>query len=111
MKHDIRIVALDLDGTLLDSAKRLSEANRAALAEAAAKGVQIVPTTGRFFGMMPECIRDLPFIAIFSLPISFLETTETTCKNNLFFLAAQPRGALETGRGCARIPKVVFTRC
>ena len=62
MEHDIRIVALDLDGTLLDSAKRLSEANRAALADAAAKGVLIVPTTGRFFGMMPECIRDLPFV-------------------------------------------------
>ena len=62
MKHDIRIVALDLDGTLLDSAKRLSEANRAALAEAAAKGVLVVPTTGRFFGMMPACIRDLPFV-------------------------------------------------
>ena len=62
MEHDIKIVALDLDGTLLDSAKRLSEANRAALADAAAKGVLIVPTTGRFFGMMPECIRDLPFV-------------------------------------------------
>ena len=34
MEHDIRIVALDLDGTLLDSAKRLSEANRVALADA-----------------------------------------------------------------------------
>lgn len=61
-EHDIRIIALDLDGTLLDSAKRLSDANRAALADAAAKGVLIVPTTGRFFGMMPACIRELPFV-------------------------------------------------
>ena len=59
---DIRIVALDLDGTLLDSQKRLSERNRAALARAAEKGVLIVPTTGRFFGMMPPAIRDLPFV-------------------------------------------------
>ena len=36
---DIRIIALDLDGTLLDSGKRLSEGNRAALAAAAANGV------------------------------------------------------------------------
>lgn len=62
MEKDIRIVSLDLDGTLLDSQKRLSEANRAALEEAAAKGVHIVPTTGRFFGMMPQAIRDLPFV-------------------------------------------------
>ena len=59
---DIRLIALDLDGTLLDSEKRLSERNRAVLEKAAAKGVYIVPTTGRFFGMMPEAIRALPFV-------------------------------------------------
>ncbi len=58
----IRLIALDLDGTLLDSEKRLSERNRAALEGAAAKGVHVVPTTGRFFGMMPEPIRALPFV-------------------------------------------------
>ena len=59
---DIRIIALDLDGTLHDSEKRLSEINRDALARAAEKGVLIVPTTGRFFGMMPPAVRDLPFV-------------------------------------------------
>ena len=59
---NVRIVALDLDGTLLDSQKRLSARNRAALERAAAEGVHIVPTTGRFFGMMPEAVRDLPFV-------------------------------------------------
>ena len=58
----IRIVALDLDGTLLDSEKRLSETNRKALERAAEKGVLIVPTTGRFFGMMPPAVRGLPFV-------------------------------------------------
>ena len=57
-----KIIALDLDGTLLDSAKNLSARNRAALEKAAAHGAQIVPTTGRFFGMMPQCVRDLPFV-------------------------------------------------
>ncbi|MBP5320248.1 MAG: HAD family phosphatase [Kiritimatiellae bacterium] len=61
-KRDIRIIALDLDGTLLDSDKRLSEVNRAALEAAARKGIAIVPTTGRFFGGMPEAVRDLPFV-------------------------------------------------
>ncbi len=61
-RRDVKIVALDLDGTLLDSQKRLSEVNRAALEAAAAKGVLIVPTTGRFFGMMPPAVRDLPFV-------------------------------------------------
>lgn len=57
-----KIIALDLDGTLLDSQKRLSERNRRALEAAASRGSFIVPTTGRFFGMMPEAIRDLPFV-------------------------------------------------
>ncbi len=60
--NGIRIIALDLDGTLLDSEKRLSEVNRAALERAAERGVLIVPTTGRFFGMMPPAVRDLPFV-------------------------------------------------
>ena len=59
---EIKIIALDLDGTLLDSEKRLSETNRRALERAAEKGVLIVPTTGRFFGMMPPAVRDLPFV-------------------------------------------------
>ena len=62
MKKDIKIISLDLDGTLLDSQKHLSDGNRVALEEAAAKGVHIVPTTGRFFGMMPQAVRDLPFV-------------------------------------------------
>ena len=57
-----KIIALDLDGTLLDSAKNLSPRNRAALENAAEHGAQIVPTTGRFFDMMPQCVRDLPFV-------------------------------------------------
>jgi Cof subfamily protein (haloacid dehalogenase superfamily) len=60
--RDIRIIALDLDGTLLNSQKGLSKANAEALAYAAGKGVAVVPTTGRFFGMMPEVVRSLPFV-------------------------------------------------
>ena len=60
--YDIRLIALDLDGTLLDSGKRLSARNRAALEAAAARGIHIVPTTGRFFGAMPEAVRALPFV-------------------------------------------------
>ena len=43
---EIRIIALDLDGTLLDSDKNLPAANRAALERAAAAGIHVVPTTG-----------------------------------------------------------------
>ena len=62
MDRNVKILALDLDGTLLDSDKKLTPGNRAALERAARAGIHIVPTTGRFYGGMPECIRELPFI-------------------------------------------------
>ena len=56
------IIALDLDGTLLNSNKELTAGNLAALERAAEAGWEIVPTTGRFYGGMPEVIRNLPFV-------------------------------------------------
>ena len=60
--HKIGIIALDLDGTLLNSNKELSAGNLAALQRAANAGIEIVPTTGRFYGGMPAVIRELPFV-------------------------------------------------
>lgn len=62
MSEPIRIIALDLDGTLLNTVKDVTPENIAALTKAADAGIYIVPTTGRFFNGMPEIIRDLPFI-------------------------------------------------
>ena len=67
MKNDIRIIALDLDGTLLDDQKRLSQANRAALERAANQGAHVVVATGRFFPGIPQELRDLPFLRYFIL--------------------------------------------
>ena len=58
----IKIIALDLDGTLLDSEKRLTEENRRALEQAAERGIEIVPTTGRIYAIIPEVVRQLPFV-------------------------------------------------
>src|SRR4030042_535614 len=45
----IRLVALDIDGTLLDSSNRLSDGNAAAVREALARGTHIVLATSRWF--------------------------------------------------------------
>jgi len=60
--HNIRLIALDLDGTLLNADKQLTTQNAAALEKAAAQGVEIVPATGRFYRGMPEVIRNLPYV-------------------------------------------------
>jgi 5-amino-6-(5-phospho-D-ribitylamino)uracil phosphatase len=43
----VRLIALDIDGTLLDSAWKLPEANRAAIAEATRRGIEVALVTGR----------------------------------------------------------------
>ena len=53
----IRIILLDLDGTLLTRDKRLSPGNRRALERAAAAGIWVVPATGRFYQGMPAVVH------------------------------------------------------
>jgi len=43
----VRLIALDIDGTLLDSQWKLPEANRAAIAEATRRGIEVALVTGR----------------------------------------------------------------
>ena len=54
----IRLIALDLDGTTLnDDQISVSEKNLAAIAQAIAKGVLVVPATGRSLNDIPKVVR------------------------------------------------------
>ena len=55
----ISLIALDLDGTLLNSEKRSPPRNRAALAAAQAQGVKVVLTTGRPLKAMDFLLEEL----------------------------------------------------
>ena len=56
----IRLLAIDIDGTLLDSRGTLPDAHRDALAAAAARGVEIVLVTGRSFHFTQPVASMLP---------------------------------------------------
>ena len=56
----IRLVALDLDGTLLNHEGKITPRTRAALQSAVDRGVVIVPTTGRPLGNLPPVAAQLP---------------------------------------------------
>lgn len=55
----IKLIALDLDGTLFNSNKEVSQANRDMILRAAAAGVSIVPATGRPFYGVPAAVKEL----------------------------------------------------
>ena len=58
----IKLIAIDLDGTLLNAQKEVSQANRQALAYAKAKGVKVVLCTGRPYFAMKHFLADLGLV-------------------------------------------------
>lgn len=56
----IRLIAIDIDGTLLDSQAEVSEANRRAILAARARGAEIVFVTGRRFTFALSVVGDFP---------------------------------------------------
>ena len=60
--NKIKLIALDMDGTLLDSNKDLSERNLEALNLAIKKGIKIIPSTGRPAAGLPQKLLSNPHI-------------------------------------------------
>ena len=55
----VRLIALDIDGTLLDSRWKLPDANRAAIAEATRRGIEVALVTGRRYDFAMPIAREL----------------------------------------------------
>jgi Cof subfamily protein (haloacid dehalogenase superfamily) len=55
----IKLIAMDLDGTLLDTQGRMPEANVRAITEAAARGIEILVVTGRRFPSAQKIASEL----------------------------------------------------
>lgn len=59
-QKNYKLIAFDLDGTLLDDGKRLPPDNLRALRAAGERGLLLVPATGRLPAGLPEPLRGLP---------------------------------------------------
>ncbi len=93
----IRLIALDLDGTLLDDHRQISPANRQALAEAAAKGIQILITTGRRLDSARPLLLELPCSAtIVASNGAMVATTDGTILQRNYLPRQVAVAALET---------------
>ena len=56
----IRLIALDIDGTLLDDRSQLPDINRKAVSDAAARGIEIALVTGRRYDFAMPIARQIP---------------------------------------------------
>src|SRR5712692_1051234 len=62
----VRLIAIDIDGTLLDSRWQLPEANRQAIVQAAASGIEVALVTGRRYDFAR------PIAERFSCPLTMI---------------------------------------
>ncbi len=58
----IKLIASDLDGTLLTSKKEITPRLYQALKKIDEMGIYFVPSTGRPFGSLPRDVKELPFL-------------------------------------------------
>lgn len=59
---DVKLMAFDLDGTLLNEEKQISKRSYNALEAAGKAGIEIVPATGRLYKGLPAELKALPFL-------------------------------------------------
>lgn len=60
MRRQIKLIALDLDGTTFNSDKVITERTKQAIASAIAQGVIVMPATGRPKNGLPESFLSIP---------------------------------------------------
>lgn len=59
MKNKIKLIAADMDGTLLNSDRKISEYTQRVIGKVLDKGIQFVPATGRAVNAIPEELKSI----------------------------------------------------
>lgn len=101
----IKLIAFDLDGTILDDEKNLPDENLAALSAAAEKGVVIVPATGRTHSGIPEVIRTLPFVRYF-ITCNGASVYDAAEKTDIYRSEVEPELAVRLCRHMDTLPVI-----
>jgi len=59
---EIKMIAVDMDGTMMDDDKQISARTWEAVAKAGEQGIYFVPASGRLLSMIPEELREHPAV-------------------------------------------------
>jgi Cof subfamily protein (haloacid dehalogenase superfamily) len=107
----IRLIGIDVDGTLLDSQGRMPDANREAIHDAVARGIHVSLVTGRSFPFARPVAEPLP--ASLSLIVSSGAVERTMDGGTLARRLLDrdvARAVLDTTRGHRHAAALVFDR-
>ena len=72
----VRLIALDIDGTLLDSRWQLPDANRSAIAEATRRGIEVALVTGRRYDFA------MPIARMLGCPLTMIVNNGALIRSN-----------------------------
>lgn len=105
----IKLVAIDLDGTLLNSRSEISPANRQALIEAAARGIKLVVVTGRRFHSARPIVQQIPCpVTVIASNGALIGSSDGEIVYRNFLPREVARAILETGLEYRRYAVVIF---
>ena len=104
MKTDSRLLALDIDGTLLTKEKKLTERTKSALSAAMKKGLTAVLVTGRPLSGLPEellAFSDIRYVITSNGAITFDMHNRTAIRKALIDpLLAEQIARIHTKKNC-----------
>ena len=107
----VRLIAIDIDGTLLDGRWQLPAANRSAVAAAVARGIHVALATGRRFDFarpVLDLVPEIPTIIVSGGAVTKSRDGVTLARRTL--PAAVARRILDVTREFRRDMGVVFDR-
>lgn len=96
-----KLIALDIDGTLLNSDKKISNENKAAIAAARAKGVRVVLVSGRPTSGMRESLQVLDMMSDDDYVLSYNASVVQKVKSETII-----RSQILTGRDAKQLAKL-----
>jgi hypothetical protein len=107
----VRLIALDIDGTLLDERSQLPAINVSAVAEAAARGIEVALVTGRRYDFATPIARQFP------CPLTMIVNNGAVVKSSAgdtYFVHLLPRAValrvLDAANGFRELASVCFNR-
>ena len=72
MEKKILMIAADMDGTMMDSDKNISQRTWEAIERAGECGIHVVPASGRLLSMLPERLKKHPAVRMQYVPMALL---------------------------------------
>ena len=97
--ENIKLIAFDLDDTLLNSKKEITPETLATLEKANSMGINIVPVTGRFYNAVPENVKSLKFVR-YMATLNGAEIFDMHTQKSIASFTIPPEIAITIARVC-----------